>query len=95
MGYTNNPDFMKKATGITQQQIADYVGVSRMSVVRAFQGDPKVSPDRRQQILGAASALGYHAGSNADARNLAGRRYGQKRRHNVLGYVGLPAGSDG
>lgn len=95
MGYTNNPDFMKKATGITQQQIADYVGVSRMSVVRAFQGDPKVSPDRRQQILAAARALGYHAGSNEDARSLVGRRYGQKPRHNVLGYVGFQVGSDG
>lgn len=74
---------------ITQQQIADRMGISRMSVMRAFQGHPKVSVEKRRQILETASEMGYHAGSNRDARSLVARRYGQRLQRRVLGYGGL------
>lgn len=80
---------MKHQTGTTQQQIADRMGISRMSVMRAFQGHPKVSAEKRRLILETAREMGYHADSNQDARALIARRYGQRLQRRVLGYAGF------
>jgi len=49
----------KMTKRVTMQQIADAMGVAKVTVSRAFRGDPKCSPDLRRRILERAEALGY------------------------------------
>ncbi len=44
---------------ITMQTIADAVGVGKVTVSRAFRGDPKCGPALRKKILAKAAELGY------------------------------------
>ncbi len=46
--------------GVTMQQIADLVGVSRGTVDRALHGRGRIAPDVAQRILSTAQSLGYH-----------------------------------
>src|SRR5690606_12590576 len=55
---------------VTLQTVADKVGVSRMTVSNAFSRPDQLSPALREQILAAASELGY-AGPDPAARALA------------------------
>jgi len=50
-------DIMKK---ITQQEIADILGVSRLTVSKALNGAPGVRQEMRQLIMQKAKELGYH-----------------------------------
>jgi DNA-binding LacI/PurR family transcriptional regulator len=70
---------------VTQQEIANHLGISRMSVVRAFNGHPKVSESKRREIVEAARAMGYHEGSNHAARALVARRQGKTVRTGTIG----------
>lgn len=72
---------------VTQQNIADHLGLSKMSVVRALNGQPKVSEATRRLVLETASELGYSQNSNPEARMLIARRYGNRVRHGVLGVL--------
>lgn len=47
---------MKK---VTMQDIADAVGVSKMSVSKCFQGSGDVSPELKSKVLDTAAAMGY------------------------------------
>lgn len=77
---------------VTQQDIANHLGISRMSVKRALNGYSKVSEDRRRQILETAQQLGYGAASNAEARALAALRHGRRPRTGTIGCVFLESG---
>jgi DNA-binding LacI/PurR family transcriptional regulator len=70
---------------VTQQHIADHLGLSKMSVVRALTGQTKVSEATRRLVLETAKEMGYHQDSNPEARMLAARRYGNRVRHGVVG----------
>lgn len=48
--------------------VADYAGVSTISVSRALRGDPAVRPETRERIVEAAREVGYRF--NLPARNL-------------------------
>lgn len=60
---------------VTLQDIADVVGVSRMTVSNAFNRPDKLSEALRTQILGTAADLGY-GGPDPSARALARGRAG-------------------
>ena len=60
----------RKGTGkITLNEVAEFVGVSAMTVSRALRMPEKVNPDLRNRIDAAVSQLGYVP--NLQARNLA------------------------
>jgi DNA-binding LacI/PurR family transcriptional regulator len=60
----------RKGTGkITLTEVAEFVGVSAMTVSRALRMPEKVNPDLRDRIDAAVSQLGYVP--NLQARNLA------------------------
>ena len=56
MAKNQQPDSRRRTT---QQEIADALKVSKMSVSRAFRGDPKCGPALRKRILQKAEELGY------------------------------------
>ncbi len=56
----------------TQQDIADALGVSKMTVSLALRHSPEVSQEMRERVAAAAQAMGYQI--NAHARGLAARR---------------------
>lgn len=60
----------RKGTGkITLTEVAEFVGVSAMTVSRALRMPEKVNPELRDRIDAAVSQLGYVP--NLQARNLA------------------------
>lgn len=60
----------RKGTGkITLTEVAEFVGVSAMTVSRALRMPEKVTPELRDRIDAAVSQLGYVP--NLQARNLA------------------------
>ena len=60
----------RKGTGkITLTEVAEFVGVSAMTVSRALRMPDKVNPELRDRIDAAVSQLGYVP--NLQARNLA------------------------
>ena len=61
---------------ITQNKIAEHLGISRVSVARALNGHGKVSPESRRRIEEAARELGYDSHTNRAAREMIARRYG-------------------
>ena len=69
---------------VTQKQIADRVGMSRSMVALALSGHPRISAKTRAKIEEAAAAMGYHAGSNTEARALINRRFGKRMRTGVV-----------
>ena len=50
---------------LTMQDIADAVGVSRITVWKALTGRPGVSENKRQQVQQMAQEMGYHAGNDS------------------------------
>lgn len=60
---------------ITQQHIADRLGISRVLVSYALNGNPRVNAETRQRVLQAAQELGYSP--NRAAQMLAKGRTGQ------------------
>lgn len=69
---------------ITQDQIAEHLGISRVSVARALNGHRKVSEENRRRIQEAARELGYDAHTNRAARELAAQRYGHKLKNDIV-----------
>ena len=74
---------------ITQQQIAEHLGVSRSLVARALRGHSEVSLETRDRVRKAARVLGYNAHSNHNARALASRRYGRHARSGIIAVMGM------
>jgi DNA-binding LacI/PurR family transcriptional regulator len=72
---------------VTQQQIAEKLGVTRSLVGKALGGHPRVSEATRRRVLEAASKMGYDSASNAEARRLIARRYGQKVRTGTIALI--------
>lgn len=70
MGRVRAEDNRQRA--VTQEDVAQAVGVSRTLVSFAFRGAPGVSSETRQAILEAAQRLGYR--HNAVAADLASKR---------------------
>ncbi|MGZ4598804.1 MAG: LacI family DNA-binding transcriptional regulator [Oryzihumus sp.] len=62
-------------TRVTMQQVADAVGVTKMTVSNAYSRPERLSPGMRERILATAAELGY-AGPDATARALARGRSG-------------------
>ena len=50
---------------VTLREIADALGVTRMTVSRALNGSPHLTPETRERILAKAHELGYRANSMA------------------------------
>ncbi len=48
-----------EAQKLTMAEVAKYVGVSAMTVSRAFRQDASVSEETRKRIMEAVDALGY------------------------------------
>lgn len=69
---------------VTQKQIAERVGISRPMVALALSGHPQVSVKTRERIEKAAREMGYHAGSNREARALIARRFGKRVRTGII-----------
>ena len=74
---------------VTMQDIADALGVSRISVWKALTNRPGISDSLRQQVLVKAAAMGYTASERANARPRLGDRVGDQLCHapNVAGPV--------
>ena len=66
---------MKK---VTMQDIADRLGITKVSVSKALNGQPGISAQTRARILEAAVQMGY-AGKARETGRPGGRRPG--RRH--------------
>lgn len=64
---------------VTLQDVADHAGVSRQTVSRVINNDPRVADETRQRVQAAIEALGYRP--NEAARSLA------RGRANVIGIV--------
>ena len=60
---------MQNNRKVTAQDVADYVGLSRSAVSRAFTDGGSIQPDKRARILAAAKELGYQP--NFFARTLS------------------------
>lgn len=69
---------------VTQKQIAERVGISRPMVALALSGHPQVSAKTRAKIEKVAREMGYHAGSNREARALIARRFGRRMRTGII-----------
>lgn len=67
---TNAPPRRRKTGGATINDVADYAGVSRMTVSRVVNGDPGVREETRARVASAVRELGYMP--NPAARSLAG-----------------------
>ncbi len=52
----NQPDLGRR---VTQQDVADAVGVSRSAVSMAFKNHPRISPEVRRRICATAERMGY------------------------------------
>lgn len=75
---------------ITQNKIAEHLGISRVSVARALNGHGKVSPESRRRIEEAARELGYDSHTNRAAREMIARRYGTQLKNDVIAVI-MPA----
>lgn len=64
---------------ITIQEVADYAGVSRATVSRVLNENPKVDPALRDQVMAAVKSLGYQP-------SRAARRL-RKPSHDVIGLI--------
>lgn len=71
---------------VTQKQIAQRLGISPGMVGRVLRNDPAYSAKTSEGIRKVAREMGYHAGSNHEARSLIARRYGQTVQHGVIGF---------
>lgn len=69
---------------VTQKEIAEKLGVTRVLVSRALSGHASVAERTQLLVQQTAREMGYHEGSNAGARALAARRNGREVRHGVL-----------
>ena len=69
---------------VTLVRIAQHVGMSRISVVRALNGHPGVRPETRRRVIEAARELGYSEQTNPEARAMAARRHNRRLRHGVV-----------
>lgn len=69
---------------ITQKDIAEKLGVTRVLVSRALAGHESVAERTQELVRQTAREMGYHEGSNAGARALAARRNGRAVRHGVI-----------
>ncbi len=89
MGLTK---FSAEATGepVTQQRIADELGVSRQLVSFALQGKGRMSDEKRQKILRFARENNYHEYSNHEARQMISRRYGKRVQTGIIAAVFRP-----
>lgn len=65
---------LEKAVGM--RDIAKRCHVSKATVSRAMQGDPRVRPETAQRVLAVAAEMGYDPSQHLAARNLALRKYG-------------------
>jgi LacI family transcriptional regulator len=69
---------------VTQKEIAEKLGVTRVLVSRALAGHPSVAGRTQLLVRETARQMGYHDGSNVAARALAARRNGREMRYGVL-----------
>lgn len=73
--------------GVTQQQLAEKIGVTSSLVSKALSGHSRVSEETRQRIVKAAKEMGYDSASNAEARRLIARRYGRRVQTGTLALI--------
>ena len=76
---------------VTQEQIANRLGVSTKSVMRVMNGHQSVSDATRRKVLDAARELGYDGQSNYASRALVARRYGKHVKTGIIAVV-MPSG---
>jgi DNA-binding LacI/PurR family transcriptional regulator len=69
---------------VTQKDIAEKLGVTRVLVSRALAGHSSVAERTQVLVRETARQMGYHDGSNAGARALAARRNGRLMRYGVI-----------
>ena len=77
-------------SAVTQKQIATRLGISACMVGRALRNDPAYSLETRERIQKVAREMGYHAGLNQNARQMAGRRHGRSPRLGTIGLIAQP-----
>lgn len=65
------PGFMDRQTmSVTQQQIAEHLGISRIAVSYALRGRDKVSSQTRDRVISTARQLGYRVNTSARSTRL-------------------------
>lgn len=79
---------------VTQQDIAEKLGVTRVLVSRALSDHPSVAAATRDRILETAAAMGYSTNSNQAAKTLIAKRYKRPLKTGILA-VTTPAHFDG
>lgn len=75
---------------VTQQAIADELGLSRQIVGQALNGHPRVAAATRTLVVATAERLGYDTGSNRAARELIARRYGKRVKTGIIAVLFTP-----
>ena len=79
---------------VTQQDVADTCGVTRVTVSLVLSGHPRISPATREKVLIAAQRLGYDPVAHESARRMGYRRLGRTQVNHVIGLL-LPQGQLG
>ena len=69
---------------VTQKEIAQHLGLSRISVARALNGYANVPEATRLRVEEAARELGYDSKSNLGAKSLIARRYGRRVQTDII-----------
>lgn len=79
---------------ITQQDIANKLGVTRVLVSRALSDHPSVAAETRARILETAAAMGYSTNSNQAAKTLIAKRYNKPIKTGIFAVI-TPASFEG
>ena len=76
---------------VTQQKIAETLGISQVLVSYALNGNPRVKESTRELVERTAHELGYQASASRDAKAMRARRHGKRPRSGLIAVVLPPS----